>query len=108
MPAVPEGKLGILMVDRETEYAPLKTNDSKSKVDTPAAAKKQILAEARTWLQGVQGLKIEAQAVGNVEVSPLLSYGGENLNWLKHIYKRAALSAPGGYLDHAGAYHDIE
>ena len=56
----------------------------------------------------MSGLKIASGAVGNIEVSPLLSYSGENLNWLKHIYKKASLSAPGGYLDHTGQYTELE
>ena len=106
MPQVPDGKLGVLVVDRDSEFAPVKNADgpdsSNPLPDTPAYARKMVLEESSKWLRLVAGLKVDAEAVGNVEISPLLSYNGENLNWLKHIYKRSSIAAPGGYLDHTG------
>ena len=96
------------MVDRDTEFAPVKNADgsdpNKPLPDTPAYARMMYLRESQQWLQQVQGLKIAGGAVGNIEVSPLLSYAGENMNWLKHIFKKTSLGSNGGYLDHAGQY----
>ena len=112
MPQVPDGKLGVLMVDRDTEFAAVKNADgsdaNKPLPDTPAFAKMMYLRESQAWLQQVQGLKIGGSAVGKVEVSPLLSYAGENMNWLKHIFKKSSIGGEGGYLDHAGNYTSTE
>ena len=54
MPRVEPGRLGILLVDRETEFAPVKNANVDSIVpapDTPAWARRMILAEAQAWLQ---------------------------------------------------------
>jgi len=37
-------------------------------------------------------------------VSFLLSYAGENMEWLKNIHKRRPLGGAAGYLDHEGEY----
>ena len=113
MPQVPEGKLGVLMVNRDTEFAPVKNKDAFSEnneplPDTPSYARMMFLKESQSWLQKVQGLKIDEQALGNVEVSPLLSYAGENLNWLANLQKGASYEAPGGFIDHTGSYTVLE
>jgi len=88
LPRVDQGKLGILTVDRESEFAPVKNADSEDGrilPDTPAMAKKMILAEATKWLEGCEfeGLQIDQlSAKGNIEMSFLLSYAGENLSFL--------------------------
>ena len=83
------------MVDRQTEFAPVKDADGPKLTtfgyeaqplpDTPAFARCMILAEATKWLEGAEknGLKIAPEAKGKIEVSFLLSYHGENLAWLK-------------------------
>ena len=52
LPMVEQGRLGVLTVDRETEFAPVKNADGPAEPlpDTPAMAKKMILAEATNWL----------------------------------------------------------
>ena len=106
MPSIPDGQLGVLMVDRETEFAPVKNADgpdaSSPVPDSPACARMMLLKESSTWISSVQGLQVDENVVGNIEVSPLLSYAGENLNWLKHIYKRQSISGPTAYLNHTG------
>ena len=49
---VEQGKLGVMMVDRNTEFAPVKNADGPDEPlpDTPAFARKMILAEATKWL----------------------------------------------------------
>ena len=68
-------------------------------VDTPSQALEKVLKLHGSWLRSVDGLRIEAGAVDKVEISPLLSYEGENLGWLKHVFRKTSLLAPGGYLD---------
>lgn len=50
MPEVPDGKLGVLMVDRDTEFAPVKNADgadpNKPLPDTPAYARMMYLRES--------------------------------------------------------------
>lgn len=101
LPKVEQGRLGVMIVDREQEFAPVKDADSPSGQilkDTPSAARAMYLTQSTNWLKSVAGLKIAAGA--EIEVSPLLSYAGENLNWLKHVHKGRGLQGPGGYLDH--------
>ena len=52
LPHVEEGKLGVLTVDRNTEFAPVKNADGPNEPlpDTPAYARKMILEEANAWL----------------------------------------------------------
>ena len=72
--------------------------------DTPALACEMVMNEATEWLEAAQedGLQISDSAYGNIEVSFLLSYEGENLSWLKHVHKRAKLGGKIGYIDHEG------
>ena len=111
VPFVEEGKLGVMIVDRDSEFAPVKNIDGADPdvilPDTPSNARRMILLESARWLEHVSGLKIEASAVEKVEVSPLLSYNGENLNWLKHVYRKKTIGGEGGWLDHAGEYTEM-
>jgi len=119
LPMVDQGKLGVLLVDRETEFSPVKEANGPTQTtfgypaeplpDTPDFARRMVMAEASKWLDGVvkNGLRIDESARGNIEVSFLLSYNGEGLNWLKQTHKRKALGGPGGYLDHEGEYIEV-
>ena len=88
---VEEGKLGVMMVDRNTEFAPVKNADGPDEPlpDTPAFARKMILAEATKWLDEPEqdGLLINPEIKGSIEVSFLLSYEGENLKDLSQKHK---------------------
>ncbi|XP_034935842.1 UDP-N-acetylhexosamine pyrophosphorylase [Chelonus insularis] len=65
---------------RESEFSPLKNHDSAG-VDCPSTARRHVLALHKDWL-----LKAGAKLVqGDVEISPLLSYAGENLNNIPEI-----------------------
>lgn len=95
--------MGILVVDRQSEFAPVKHSESLGG-NTPSKAANQVLAVHSKWLSSVDGLKVDAGAINKVEISPLLSYEGENLGWLKHVFRKRSLTAPGGYLDQQGEY----
>ena len=104
------------MVDREVEFSPVKEAngaittafgyDAEPLPDTPMFAKRMVLAEATKWLEGAEknGLRITPEAKGKIEVSFLLTYGGEGLNWLKQTHKKKPLGGNGGYIDHDGQY----
>jgi len=65
-----------------------------------------IMLEATQWLENAKkaGLSIEDGAQGNVEVSFLLSYAGENLNQLATDFDGSSIGGKGGFLDHEGQY----
>jgi UDP-N-acetylglucosamine pyrophosphorylase len=48
MPLVPEGKLGVLEVERETEFAPIKNADALDHImtDSPASSRVLMLSES--------------------------------------------------------------
>ncbi|XP_043682228.1 UDP-N-acetylhexosamine pyrophosphorylase isoform X1 [Vespula pensylvanica] len=59
---------------REEEFSPLKNSDS-AKQDCPSTARRDLLWLHKKWLLNAGAQKIN----GDVEVSPLRSYAGENL-----------------------------
>lgn len=62
-------------VERDEEFSALKNNDS-AKQDCPSTARRDLIGLHKKWL-----LKSGAAVVeGDVEIAPLLSYAGENLN----------------------------
>ncbi|KAI4474075.1 hypothetical protein M0804_015030 [Polistes exclamans] len=60
---------------REEEFSPLKNSDS-AKQDCPSTARHDLLQLHKKWLLNAGAEKVN----GDVEVSPLFSYAGENLN----------------------------
>lgn len=72
------GKFGVLKVNRESEFAPIK-NANAAKQDCPDSARALIYGEAQKWLEQA-GFTVKDSAVGNIEISPLLSYDGENMD----------------------------
>lgn len=68
-------KFGVIEVIREEEFGPVK-NAPGSKEDSPEKAKQLSSDRDKKWLEKV-GMKFEGQ--GLVEISPKLSYFGENL-----------------------------
>lgn len=104
LPHVESGRLGVLQVDRETEFAPVKDKDGASAY-TPRTAREQLLREATTWLKSVPKIKLGKYAENNVEVSFLLSYRGESLLNEDIALKLAELNIDGpGYISHLGDF----
>ena len=115
LPHVDEGKLCVMLVDRNQEFAPVKDKDGPSQVngyavdplpDTPSHARNMLLKEASMWLDSAikSGLKISAATKGKIEVDFLLSYEGEKLQWLKNVHRGKELAGTSGLLTFEGEY----
>lgn len=59
---------------REEEFSPVK-NSNSAEQDCPSTARRDLLNLHRKWLLDAGAITVE----GDIEVSPLLSYAGENL-----------------------------
>lgn len=68
----------VLQVDRADEFSPLK-NGPGAGVDCPETSRADILKQAERFIQAAGG-KCDGF---EIEISPLLSYGGENLTALR-------------------------
>lgn len=78
-PRIPLDKFACLEVAREDEFSPLK-NARGSKEDNPDTSRADVMAQGRRWLQAAGAVVIsESVDETGVEVSPLISYGGEGL-----------------------------
>lgn len=74
-------KFACLEVERSSEFSPLK-NAKGTGEDDPDTSKKDIMKQGADWLKAAGAVVIsEGENVG-VEVSPLISYGGEGLEYL--------------------------
>ncbi|KAJ6442940.1 UDP-N-acetylglucosamine pyrophosphorylase [Purpureocillium lavendulum] len=76
---LPLDKFACMEVRREDEFSPLKNARGKGE-DDPDTSKRDIMAQGRRWLEAA-GATVVAE--GGVEISPLISYGGEGLEKLK-------------------------
>lgn len=81
LPLVEVNKLGVLEVERETEFAPIKNADSEDHVmvDSPASSRILMLQEHTNWLLKA-GVALGPDAINKVEVSSLYSYEGEGID----------------------------
>ena len=59
---------------REEEFSPLKNADKVGVSDTPTTAREALLKLHKHYVEVAGG-----EVAGQVEISPLLSYAGENL-----------------------------
>ncbi|KAI4106005.1 MAG: hypothetical protein L6R37_002466 [Teloschistes peruensis] len=77
-------KFACMEVKREDEFSPLK-NAKGTGEDDPDTSKRDILNQGRRWVENVGGtVESEGPAEGTgVEISPLVSYGGEGLEFLQ-------------------------
>ncbi|SLM35670.1 udp-n-acetylglucosamine pyrophosphorylase [Lasallia pustulata] len=83
-PQLPLDKFAQMEVKREDEFSPLK-NAKGTGEDDPDTSRKDILNQGKRWIQNAGGTVVNdggAEDAG-VEVSPLISYGGEGLDFLK-------------------------
>ncbi|KAK3055195.1 UDP-N-acetylglucosamine pyrophosphorylase [Extremus antarcticus] len=75
-------KFACMEVKREDEFSPLK-NAKGTGEDDPDTSRRDILQQGRRFLEGVGAtVTSEEQSDSGVEVSPLISYGGEGLEFL--------------------------
>ncbi|POS77755.1 UTP-glucose-1-phosphate uridylyltransferase [Diaporthe helianthi] len=74
-------KFACLEVKREDEFSPLK-NARGTGEDDPDTSKKDITTQGKRWLEAA-GVTLTGDGDAGVEVSPLVSYGGEDLGHLK-------------------------
>ena len=82
-PFVAMDRFACIEVDRKEEFSPLK-NAAGTGEDDPDTSKKDIMQQGVRWLQNVGATVVsENDPEAGVEVSPLISYGGEGLDYLK-------------------------
>ncbi|KAL2184411.1 nucleotide-diphospho-sugar transferase [Thermothelomyces heterothallicus CBS 203.75] len=77
-PKLDLSKFACLEVRREDEFSPLK-NARGTGEDDPDTSKHDIMAQGKRWLQAAGATVVSEDPNAGVEVSPLLSYGGEGL-----------------------------
>lgn len=75
-------KFACMEVKREDEFSPLK-NARGTGEDDPDTSKKDILLQGKRFLQEAGATVTSETEDSGVEVSPLISYGGEGLEFLK-------------------------
>lgn len=80
-PFVPMDKFACLEVERSSEFSPLK-NAKGTGEDDPDTSKKDIMKQGATWLKAAGAIVVGENPDVGVEVSPLVSYGGEGLEYL--------------------------
>ncbi|MCJ1466538.1 UDP-N-acetylglucosamine pyrophosphorylase [Pseudocyphellaria aurata] len=83
-PMVALDKFACMEVKREDEFSPLK-NAKGTGEDDQDTSKRDILDQGKRWIQSAGGLVVSEDGPDNagVEISPLVSYGGEGLAFLK-------------------------
>ncbi|XP_033342393.2 UDP-N-acetylglucosamine pyrophosphorylase mmy [Megalopta genalis] len=71
-------RLAVWEGNRQEDFSPLKNADSSGQ-DCPSTARNDLLELHRKWLLNAGAISV----TNDIEVSPLLSYAGENLNHVK-------------------------
>jgi UDP-N-acetylglucosamine/UDP-N-acetylgalactosamine diphosphorylase len=75
-------------VRREDEFSPLK-NARGTGEDDPDTSKQHIMTQGRRWIEAAGGVVEDEGDNAGFEVSPLISYGGEGLEYLKGTIVKA-------------------
>ncbi|KAI1609123.1 UDP-N-acetylglucosamine pyrophosphorylase [Exophiala viscosa] len=82
-PFIPMDKFACFEVDRKEEFSPLK-NGKGSTEDNAETSKRDIMEQGARWLRSAGAVVVsEGDNAAGVEVSPLISYGGEGLDYLR-------------------------
>lgn len=81
-PFIPLEKFACIEVRREDEFSPLK-NARGTGEDDPDTSKLDIMKQGQRWVESAGGVVVTEDGAVGVEVSPLISYGGEGLQFLK-------------------------
>ncbi|KAF1830297.1 nucleotide-diphospho-sugar transferase [Decorospora gaudefroyi] len=74
-------KFACMEVKREDEFSPLK-NARGTGEDDPDTSKQDIMTQGKKWVQAAGATVVSEEAKDGIEVSPLISYGGEGLDFL--------------------------
>lgn len=80
-PLVGMDKFACLEVERSEEFSPLK-NAAGTGEDDPDTSKRDIMQQGARWLKDAGAIVVSESDQTGVEVSPLISYGGEGLDYL--------------------------
>lgn len=93
-PRIPLDKFACMEVKREDEFSPLK-NARGTGEDDPDTSKRDVFNQGRRWVEAAGATFTSEDPEAGVEVSPLISYGGEGLEFLKgrHIRGPAAIDS---------------
>ncbi|KAM5355459.1 hypothetical protein ACJ41O_002105 [Fusarium nematophilum] len=75
-------KFACFEVKREDEFSPLK-NAPGTGEDDPDTSKRDIMTQGKRWVEAAGAIVVGDKAEVGVEVSPLISYGGEGLEKVK-------------------------
>ncbi|KAK4136595.1 nucleotide-diphospho-sugar transferase [Trichocladium antarcticum] len=77
-PMLEMSKFACMEVRREDEFSPLK-NARGTGEDDPDTSKYDIMAQGKRWVQAAGATVVSGDPKSGIEVSPLMSYGGEGL-----------------------------
>ncbi|TKA33211.1 hypothetical protein B0A50_00764 [Salinomyces thailandicus] len=80
-PFLPMDKFACMEVKREDEFSPLK-NAPGTGEDDPGTSRKDVMQQGKRFLEEAGSTVISEGDDTGVEVSPLISYGGEGLDFL--------------------------
>ncbi|KAH8883826.1 nucleotide-diphospho-sugar transferase [Thozetella sp. PMI_491] len=81
-PMLELSKFACLEVRREDEFSPLK-NARGTGEDDPDTSKRDIMGQGRRWVEAAGATVVSEDPEAGIEVSPLISYGGEGLENFK-------------------------
>ncbi|KAK5663553.1 hypothetical protein OQA88_3984 [Cercophora sp. LCS_1] len=87
-PMLDLNKFACMEVRREDEFSPLK-NASGTGEDDPETSKSDIMLQGKRWVQAAGATVTSDEPDAGIEVSPLISYGGEGLEHLSGKTLRA-------------------